>query len=173
MSSNCYYPAQEYVWFYDPRGFEGRPVFPFPGFPGNPSSPGFPGFPGPGGQQPGFPNFPGPGGGFPNPGFPGFPGPGSSIPGTPQSPGMQQPTSPPPSYTPQMPLSAAGQPLAVDPGAIRRCMLRFTYIWLRNGQQFWFFPIFVGPTSVAGFRWTGFNWMYFGTDLRSITSFTC
>jgi hypothetical protein len=86
---------------------------------------------------------------------------------------MQQPTSPPPSYIPQMPLSAAGAPLAVDPGAIRRCMFRFTYIWLRNGQQFWFFPIFVGPNSIAGFRWTGFNWMYFGTDLRSITSFTC
>jgi hypothetical protein len=158
MSSNYYYPAQEQAWFYyDPSSFGGRPVFPFPGFPGNPN------FPGPGGLQPGFPTP-----GFPTPGFP---GPGPS--GAPQAPGFQQPTSPPPSFTPQMPLTATGQPLAVDPGAIRRCMFRFTYIWLRNGQQFWFFPIFVGPTSVAGFRWTGFSWVYFGVDLRFITSFTC
>jgi hypothetical protein len=63
--------------------------------------------------------------------------------------------------------------LAVDPGGIRRCVFRNTYIWMNNGSQFWFFPVFVGPTSIAGFRWTGLFWMYSGFDLRSIQSFTC
>ncbi|MBB6216692.1 hypothetical protein HNQ80_002796 [Anaerosolibacter carboniphilus] len=26
---------------------------------------------------------------------------------------------------------------------------------------------------MAGFRWTGFNWVYFGTDLRNIVDFEC
>nr|WP_244163363.1 collagen-like protein [Paenibacillus pectinilyticus] len=143
-----------------PGGFPGGPG----GFPGAPG--GFPGSPG------GFPG--GPGGGFPGgpggfPGGPGFPGPGG--PGGPGG-GQQPPTSAPPSYTPQKPFKAPGS-FAVDPGGISRCLFRFTYIWLSNGQQFWFYPIFVGRNSMAGFRWTGFSWMYFGTDLRFVDSFTC
>lgn len=135
--------------------------FPIPGFPGG----GAPGFPGTGGFFPGSPGGPGfPGG--PGPGGPGFPG----TPGGPGGPGGQQaPTSPPPQFTPQMPL----QTFAVDPGGIRRCLFRNTYIWLDNGEQFWYFPTFVGRNSVAGFRWFGFFWAYFGVDLRRIRSFTC
>lgn len=136
-----------------------------------------------GGLQPGQQGFFGPGGGFGPGGF-GTGGFGQQGPFGPQGPfgqqppfgppGQQgfgqQPTSPPPSFTPQKP--AAGL-FAVDPGAISRCLFRFTYVWLTNRQQFWFFPIFVGRNSVAGFRWTGFNWLYFGIDLRRIESFTC
>ncbi|WP_420888787.1 transporter [Cohnella candidum] len=82
---------------------------------------------------------------------------------------MQGPTAPPPQFVPQM----SAQPFAVDPGGIRRCLYRNTYVWLVNGQQFWFFPTFVGPNSVAGYRWFGFRWSYFGIDLRIIRSFTC
>ncbi|WP_018757601.1 hypothetical protein [Paenibacillus terrigena] len=93
--------------------------------------------------------------------------------GSPQGPsGTQAPTSPPPQFTPAMPQAQAGV-FAVDPGAISRCLFRNTYVWLNNGQQFWFFPVFVGRDSVAGFRWNGFFWMYFGVDLRQIASFTC
>ena len=35
---------------------------------------------------------------------------------------------------------------AVDPGSIRLCLFRFTYLWLRNRQQFWFYPVFIGTT---------------------------
>ncbi|WP_438434047.1 transporter [Gorillibacterium sp. sgz500922] len=90
----------------------------------------------------------------------------------PQGPqGLQQgPTSPPPATIPQQPAAAA---FAVDPGAISRCLFRYTYIWTRGGFNFWFFPTFVGRTSVSGFRWTGRTWVFSGLSLNSIVSFTC
>jgi hypothetical protein len=100
-------------------------------------------------------------------GFPPGQGPVGGPPG--QGPQSGPPSSPPPSFVPTEQVSA----FAVDPGSIRRCLFRYTYIWQRNGQQFWFYPIFLGRQSVAGWRWTGFRWMYTGISLREITSFTC
>ncbi|MFC0212177.1 collagen-like protein [Paenibacillus chartarius] len=88
----------------------------------------------------------------------------------PGSPGQQAPTSPPPSFVPQAPQQSL---YAVDPGAISGCLFRFTYVWLNHGGNFWFYPVFVGRRSVAGYRWTGFHWMYFGIDLNQIRTFTC
>nr|WP_240762965.1 collagen-like protein [Paenibacillus thalictri] len=129
-----------------------------PGFPGVPGGPGFPG--GPGG--PGFPGGPG------GPGFPGAPG-GPGFPGAPG--GVQAPTTPPPPFAPPKPFTAAGT--FVNPGALRGCLFRFTYVWLINGAQFWFFPVFIGSNSVAGFRWDGFFWRYIGLNARMINAFTC
>ncbi|AJY75124.1 hypothetical protein [Paenibacillus beijingensis] len=85
--------------------------------------------------------------------------------------GMQQPpASPPPQFAPPKPAVSA---FAVDPGAIAGCLFRNTFVWLRNGNTFWFYPTFVGRTSVAGFRWTGRFWVYSGIDLRQIETFTC
>jgi hypothetical protein len=81
------------------------------------------------------------------------------------------PSGPPPSFVPAQ--SQQVGTFAVDPGSIRGCLFRYTYIWMRNRQQFWFYPTFVGRTSVSGWRWTGFNWMFFGVSLREIQSFTC
>ncbi|QIZ07722.1 hypothetical protein HFZ78_14095 [Priestia megaterium] len=86
-----------------------------------------------------------------------------------QGPAAGPPTSPPPSFVPQQQVGA----YAVDPGGIARCLFRYTYVWLRGFQQFWFYPTFVGRTSVSGWRWTGFRWVYFGISLRQIQSFTC
>lgn len=96
-------------------------------------------------------------------------GPGTQRP--PFAPGGQgrRPSGPPPRIRPQRRPSIT----AVDPGAIRRCVFSFVYIWLDNGREFWAFPVYVGRRSIAGFRWTGFNWVYFGTDLRNIDSFIC
>ncbi|WP_188631910.1 hypothetical protein [Lentibacillus kapialis] len=98
---------------------------------------------------------------------PGFPG------------GQQQvsaPSSPPPPFTPQMPQTQKSQGdfsvYAVDPGAIQRCLFQFTYIWLR-WDSFWFFPIFVGRQSIAGFRWQRNRWVYYGVDLNNVQSFQC
>lgn len=77
------------------------------------------------------------------------------------------PTSPPPSFTPEL------SPYRVDPGSIRQCRRKYTYIWLENGDSFWFYPTFVGRTSIAGYRWIGFWWIYYGTDLDNIRSFIC
>ncbi|WP_420488672.1 transporter [Paenibacillus arenosi] len=106
-----------------------------------------------------FVPLPGPSG----PMMPPPPGPGQG----PQGPGQQVPAAPPPPFVPQM------SPLAIDPGAISRCLFRNTYVWLRNGDSFWFFPTFVGRTSVSGFRFFRGRWMFFGVDLRQIVSFTC
>lgn len=125
--------------------FPGQSPNQFPGFPGTPGFPSSPGFPG---QQPG--QFPG-----------GFPG---------QQGQQGAPTSPPPSFVPQQ--QSVGV-FAVDPGAIRGCLFRNTYVWLTNGNAFWFFPTFVGRNSIAGFRWTGRRWTYYGTDLNRISSFQC
>ncbi|TCP30626.1 hypothetical protein EV207_105155 [Scopulibacillus darangshiensis] len=109
--------------------------------------------------------------GYPGSGFPqGGQGGGGQQPST-----QTQPPGPPPSFTPQAEPQAQGgaQVYAVDPGAIRGCLYRWTYIWLRGRQQFWFYPIFVGPRSIAGFRWSGRGWYYYGVDLRQITQFRC
>lgn len=100
------------------------------------------------------------------------PGPGASFPGGPGPSGPPQsgpPTSPPPSFTPE---KAAFQTYAIDPGAIRGCLFRFTYVWLKY-DSFWFYPTFVGRQSVAGFRWRRNRWVYFGIDLDRIESFQC
>ena len=86
-----------------------------------------------------------------------------------QGPSAGPPTSPPPSFVPQEQVEA----YAVDPGGIARCIFRYTYVWLRGFEQFWYYPTFVGRNSVSGYRWTGFRWVYFGIDLRQIQSFTC
>lgn len=84
----------------------------------------------------------------------------------------QPPHMPPPDWTPEYP---AVQSRAVDSGAIAGCMYRFTYVWLSRRQGFWFFPVFVGRTSVAGYRWNSRRrrWEYTGLDLNQINSFTC
>lgn len=75
--------------------------------------------------------------------------------------------APPPCFIPKIPT------FVVDPGDISLCLFRNTYIWLRNGSSFWYFPIFMGPRSSAGFRWNGRFWTIFGIDTRQIVSFTC
>ena len=113
--------------------------------------------------------FPGQGGGYPGGGFPGQGGgvPGGGFPGQ----GGGAPTSPPPAFIPQ---ETQATTFAVDPGGIRRCLYRFTYVWLVNGRSFWFYPIFVGRNSVMGYRWRRrYGWVYFGIDLRMIRSFQC
>ena len=86
------------------------------------------------------------------------------------------PSGPPPSIVPQQSQSQSltgPSVYAVDPGAIRRCIYRYVYIWLNTGEQFWAWLTFVGRRSAAGWRWTGYRWIYFGVDLRNISSFTC
>lgn len=91
--------------------------------------------------------------------FPGTPGPQSS----------QAPTAPPPSFTPQQSPST----FAIDAGSIRMCRNRNTFVWLTNGERFWYYPVLIGPDSTSGFRWNGRFWMIFAINLRRISSFTC
>lgn len=79
----------------------------------------------------------------------------------------------PPNFTPK--LSDVPEPslMAVDYGAIAPCVNRFSYIWLSNGQSFWAYLVYVGRTSVSGWRYQGGRWVYFGLDLKEIKNFSC
>lgn len=83
------------------------------------------------------------------------------------------PKTPPPNFTPQLSDVPEASLMAVDSGAIAPCTFRFSYIWLKNGQSFWAYLVYVGKTSVSGWRYRGGNWVYFGIDLKEIKSFTC
>jgi hypothetical protein len=61
----------------------------------------------------------------------------------------------------------------IDPRGIRRCLYRYTYVWLRNGASFWFFPVFVSDQTVIGFRWRQRNWEYFSLNFRRVSYFRC
>lgn len=124
-----------------------------------------------------------PGGGFtpPRPPFGPGGGPGGAPGGGPGGQHGGVPSGPPPSFTPsknQAQVQSFGGPggisaQAIDPGAIRRCRFRYVYIWLRNGNSFWAWITFVGRRSIAGYRWNGRRWVYFGMDLRRIDAFIC
>jgi hypothetical protein len=101
---------------------------------------------------------------------PGHQGPPGQPPGH-HDPEAGPPTSPPPSVVPQQTQQAGT--FAVDPGSMVRCLHRYTYVWLRGREQFWFYPTFIGRHSVSGYRWTGRRWVNFGISLRQIQSFTC
>ncbi|MFS0782562.1 hypothetical protein [Bacillus sp. 1P06AnD] len=128
-----------------------NPVFVFP----NPGS-GQP-FPFPVGG-PGPVIIPQPGGGAPFPGIP-FPGSGGSMPpgqggagGTPSG-GSSSPQGPPPSFIPTKPTKLQGATTFIDTNVIQYCLFRYTYVWLTNGNQFWFYPIVIGSKSIGGFTW--------------------
>ena len=158
-NESMYYPYMNYH-----QQFERQ----IPGLPGS-QFPGPSGIPGPSGplglgvEPSGVPE------GIQIPGLPGH----LALPGHPDLPGpqsLQAPTAPPPSFIPQQ---ADASTFAVNPGAISLCLFRNTFIWLSNGEGFWYYPIFIGSRSVAGFRWNGRFWTVFSIDTRQIMSFTC
>ncbi len=169
---------------------EPRPPFPGPRPPFPEPEP-RPPFPGP---RPPFPEpeprppFPGPRPPFPEPEpRPPFPGPRPPYPGPeprppfPPTPIPYPQPEPNPEFRPPAPKGAPPRMTptqspglrAIDPGAIRQCMYTYVYIWLENGQNFWFYPTFVGRRSISGYRWTRFGWAYTGFDLDMIQSFYC
>ncbi len=115
--------------------------------------------------------------GSPIPGrpFPGGPPPpaggfGPPIPPPGQFPmgGQQQPPGPPPRFIPSFPTT---QTFA---GGISRCLFRNTYVWLRNGRTFWFYPITVTRDTIIGFRWSNRRgWLFRSIRRDNILTFTC
>jgi len=79
------------------------------------------------------------------------------------------PSFSPPHYTPPRP----GIRREVDGYAMQSCLYTPTYFWLENGQQFWFYPTFMGRRSVAGYRWVYSEWLYTGFGFDMIENFTC
>ena len=79
------------------------------------------------------------------------------------------PTNPPPSTMPQH----KGGVLTVDPGALRGCLYRDTYIKLKNRSSFWYHPTYIDYLATTGYKWNGFSWIPWGTDLDQIVTFQC
>ncbi|MDR1638828.1 MAG: hypothetical protein LBT59_03940 [Clostridiales bacterium] len=79
----------------------------------------------------------------------------------------QKPASAPPSMVPPK----AGKMRTMDQRAMKGTLFHYTYIWLRNGMSFWFYPVYAGKSSMAGYRWTRFGWIYAGIDLSWIEFF--
>ncbi|HWT27105.1 MAG TPA: hypothetical protein VN131_04130 [Mobilitalea sp.] len=116
-------------------------------------------------------------GGMPTPPMPPMP------PG--MGPGMRGPSTPPPNFTPEMPRTGApggpagfAEPLrgGFGPGRpmnFRGCMNRFTYIWLINGNNFWFFPVGIDRNRLLGFRWKSNRWTFETINLNRILFFRC
>lgn len=130
--------------------------------------------------------------------FPG--GPGRNVQPPSEGPGrnVQPPRSGPPRFMPTMPDGANEEPFSQTPFGsdqfdrgrggrpgrpgqsgrpgntnIRRCLNNFTFIWLVNGNSFWFYPVFVGRQQVEGFRWRQGRWEYDRINLRRILFFRC
>lgn len=155
---------------YDPYGTNDVNNFDYSRQKNMPGGPG--GGPGQGG--PGYQGKPGGGGGS-GPAFPPPPPPPNQAPGGPGPggpPGGGPPSAPPPQFVPDFPGVST---FAVDAGALQGCLFRNTYVWLNNGRTFWFFPVFIGRRSVAGFRWRAGQrrWVYYGIDTSNIRSFQC
>jgi hypothetical protein len=114
------------------------------------------------------------------------------FPFPPQTPGMEQPPrTAPPNFIPEGP-GMEGEPFGgpsrgaqyrggepfrggsrTNPREIRRCINRFTFIWLINGNSFWFYPTFVDRQFVFGFRWRRNRWEFDRINLRRIFFFRC
>ncbi|WP_285766377.1 transporter [Peribacillus sp. SI8-4] len=108
--------------------------------------------------------------------MPGPPGPSESYHGggqpKPPQGGGGPPYMAPPLFTPKL---TGGMLNAIDPGSMKGCLYQNTYVWLRNGRSFWFYPTYVGYNSVAGYRWRNSQqrWSYYGTDASEIQAFQC
>nr|WP_243159191.1 hypothetical protein [Clostridium sporogenes] len=89
------------------------------------------------------------------------------------SPQGGPPSTPPPNIPPTKPSKSGPNVKAVDPGSIRFCRYKFTYIWPSRGKPFWMWIVYVGNKSISGWKWTGYNWAYAGIDLNRIDSFQC
>lgn len=94
------------------------------------------------------------------------------------------PSSAPPNFTPDMQRGGGQQFYGPQGegfsrggqgqyGNFRGCLNRFTYMWLINGNDFWFYPTFIGRQQVEGFRWRNGRWMYARINIRRILFFRC
>ena len=81
----------------------------------------------------------------------------------PGSQGQQGPSSRPPRNIPPKPYVS----YIVD------CMHQYTYVWLKNGDSFWYYPTRLEYGEVSGYRWNGLYWTFYGFDPNLIDEVSC
>jgi hypothetical protein len=75
---------------------------------------------------------------------------------------------PPPGFTPPIPAWQVGS------NGFRYCLHNNTYVWLSNGNSFWFFPTFVGRHSIVGLRWSRRRgWVNHIINRNEVRTFQC
>ncbi len=74
-----------------------------------------------------------------------------------------KPLSPPPKNKPKKPRTS----YIID------CMHQYTYVWLKRGNSFWFYPTRIEQGEVSGYRWDGRKWVFYGLDEKSIDQVAC
>ncbi|MFF2794486.1 transporter [Lysinibacillus xylanilyticus] len=77
--------------------------------------------------------------------------------------GTMRPQSPPPNFKPTKPSVS----YVID------CVYQNTYVWLRNGREFWFYPTRIEMGEVSGYRWNGAYWAFYGFDEGLIDAVAC
>lgn len=82
---------------------------------------------------------------------------------------QKRPQNPPPNYIPKLPTSVS----SIESSVIYPCIHKYTYLWLKNGESFWAYIIYVGKRAVFGWRYKGGRWVQFHSHLRRIKNFTC
>ena len=60
-----------------------------------------------------------------------------------------------------------------NPRGIQNCLYRFTYMWLRNNDNFWFYLTAVGESRIYGFRFFGGRWNQYSIALSEIVNYHC
>lgn len=48
---------------------------------------------------------------------------------------------------------------------------RYIYIWMYQGDQFWYYPVRVEGDCLCGYAWTGEGWEYRQVSWRNIDAF--
>ncbi|GAA0136950.1 hypothetical protein YSY43_37910 [Paenibacillus sp. YSY-4.3] len=74
-----------------------------------------------------------------------------------------QALAPPPNYIPPKPYVS----YIID------CVYQYTYVWLWNGDSFWYYPTRVEYGEVSGYRWTGAFWTFYGFSPDLINAVSC
>lgn len=53
------------------------------------------------------------------------------------------------------------------------CLNKYTYVWMTDGSEFWYFPTNLGANSVGGYYYDGYQWVYFTIDTQYIDAAVC
>lgn len=104
----------------------------------------------------------------------------ATTPGVTGVPQLMNPVGPPPPFIPSETESiyestggGTGFFLTVDHSTFSTCMFMYVYIWFKDGTGFWSWINYVDNNTIAGWRWSGYNWTYFRLNINSVKGFGC
>lgn len=81
---------------------------------------------------------------------------------------MKKP-APPPKATPQTTKAYPGGPK----GDLCKCFSKYTYVWMKDGREFWIWPIAIYEDFIVALKWKRNRWVYSRIPKRKIKYFIC